>query len=1271
MKKSKMLKVIATILMLTFMIQMVPFSAIAAGDEITEILDPESIITEIPYDTTSDESPETKEIVSEETAKRSENEKHFKLEDGSFVIAQYPDAVHYEDENGNWIDIDNTLIAEEATDANDFDGYTNKGNDFNVKLAEDGKDQLLRIEEGDFSISMKLDEDDAAQSFIAVENNNNVATITDDMSVEEKNDQTMQLDKLTSKAEYSDILPGIDIEYTVQSNGVKEYIVVNERRDEYVFSFELELSNLVVRENEDGSISLMTSDSEEKYVIPAPYMFDANEQYSDAVSYTITNIGSSKYTLTVTADEEWINSNNTTFPVRIDPTIKEKQIIEKAHIYDNFVADAEDHKNSVFNDERTLWVGQHSTYGTTRAYITWLLPVTLLGSNVVTSVKLNYYLAANTASDSSTIEARKVTSDWSSANLTWTNKPEHSIDTLDCVVTQNMTQNTCIELDITDAFKLDTNNGANKYFGVVLKAIDESSVSSAVELASSDYTNDPNDTTQINCWPTLEIYYQTQKGLDSDYSYIPFDCGDAGTAYINAYNGDLNFVTKSITSNTFPLEFNYVFNTYMNNTDKNDFSYDAFSCFFKDIEVGKGWKLSFQDTIIPLTNYEFFGDFTVSYPENEIIEDYAYLYNDHNGSYVYLVNNPDGETFIDQNNLGYVLSVNVTNDEKTYTLTTPDGCIKTFKVLEETLGNISREKGYITSSAFTHNGNNVILDYDYSKYFPTELDSILVHGTRNRIGFTYDYNGVLDKIDIGTEKSILLSYGPSITNKKYLTTIDDNAIAGYTSFTYDQNTNKMSSVNSSDGNTLYFSYNTEGRISSVIWENEVKEIYTETTFDYVLGETTVHYFGLDGENGFSTSSINNDDIYITIGFDGNGLSDYLLFENNGIQVFDDHSPYGLRGIENIAINNPSLEYSAYMNSKPYVATSGFDHNTNISEMYSLGKNTITLSNDSHSGGYSYLVSTQTYENPRREQSYLSKEVVLTEGTHTFSAYIKCEDGIKIPTGEIDENNEPKYTAGNIKLGVGTSNYSEIYITEKTNGWKKLTKTFNLTAPVEYNQNDFITTLYIWFTGVGNILVDDVMIDGEHIHWPAPYVNKGVSSGFEGSDISWDVSADNIYQRVTNTELYSNYGTVSGVEPANVYEGMYALKIEGEEDKEKSVHYIHYLNSTNLPTKGFTLSGWGKINNAIPENDEDYGFELFAYYVYYVDVGEGNVEMRTKSVAIPFDPISNEWQHVSQTFTLPEINKETDEIYSITFGALYKNAEGVAYFDNIELLPVTE
>ena len=40
---------------------------------------------------------------------RDETVKHFRLEDGSYIAAQYDKPIHYLDENGKWQDIDNTL----------------------------------------------------------------------------------------------------------------------------------------------------------------------------------------------------------------------------------------------------------------------------------------------------------------------------------------------------------------------------------------------------------------------------------------------------------------------------------------------------------------------------------------------------------------------------------------------------------------------------------------------------------------------------------------------------------------------------------------------------------------------------------------------------------------------------------------------------------------------------------------------------------------------------------------------------------------------------------------------------------------------------------------------------------------------------------------------------------------------------------------------------------------------------------------------------------
>ena len=50
-------------------------------------------------------------------------------------------------------------------------------------------------------------------------------------------------------------------------------------------------------------------------------MFDADGAYSDGVSYTLENSGNGTCSLTITADEAWINDSERVFPVTVDPPI--------------------------------------------------------------------------------------------------------------------------------------------------------------------------------------------------------------------------------------------------------------------------------------------------------------------------------------------------------------------------------------------------------------------------------------------------------------------------------------------------------------------------------------------------------------------------------------------------------------------------------------------------------------------------------------------------------------------------------------------------------------------------------------------------------------------------------------------------------------------------------------------------------------------------------------------------------------------------------------
>ena len=66
-------------------------------------------------------------IVAEDISKRDQYQKEFKLEDNTRLLVVYPEAVHYE-KNGEWEDIDNTLIASQSMNGKSV--LTNQANCF-------------------------------------------------------------------------------------------------------------------------------------------------------------------------------------------------------------------------------------------------------------------------------------------------------------------------------------------------------------------------------------------------------------------------------------------------------------------------------------------------------------------------------------------------------------------------------------------------------------------------------------------------------------------------------------------------------------------------------------------------------------------------------------------------------------------------------------------------------------------------------------------------------------------------------------------------------------------------------------------------------------------------------------------------------------------------------------------------------------------------------------------------------------------------------------
>lgn len=78
-------------------------------------------------------------IIGEDISRRSENEKYFRLSDGSYIKAWYMEPVHYFEAN-EWKDIDNTLTLS-------AEGYTNTASEMKVVFSSEiNSEELYSVE---------------------------------------------------------------------------------------------------------------------------------------------------------------------------------------------------------------------------------------------------------------------------------------------------------------------------------------------------------------------------------------------------------------------------------------------------------------------------------------------------------------------------------------------------------------------------------------------------------------------------------------------------------------------------------------------------------------------------------------------------------------------------------------------------------------------------------------------------------------------------------------------------------------------------------------------------------------------------------------------------------------------------------------------------------------------------------------------------------------------------------------------------------------------
>ncbi len=325
---SKFRKMTTTILsvMLVLLISFtlpVQVAAVATSDEAEGLADSESVQQE--------DTAEEGNIIGEDISKRDEYTKHFITDAGTTIAAQYAVPVHYKDENGEYVDFDNSLISSQAMNseasvdevtADEVSAYslrtteeteetfTNKKSNSKVShFKKSDKAKLIEITRDNHTISWGYS---GANIVTAKEQENNAEEFVG-------NDAFMVLPNLSRTVIYEDIYNNVDLEVINSTIGVKENLILKDSNAKNVFNIEYNIGELTAESKDSQTIELKDAEGTVLYTISAPYMTDAQGEMSEAVELKILKNNKGKLSVKLTADKEWLKDNSRVYPVSVDP----------------------------------------------------------------------------------------------------------------------------------------------------------------------------------------------------------------------------------------------------------------------------------------------------------------------------------------------------------------------------------------------------------------------------------------------------------------------------------------------------------------------------------------------------------------------------------------------------------------------------------------------------------------------------------------------------------------------------------------------------------------------------------------------------------------------------------------------------------------------------------------------------------------------------------------------------------------------------------------
>jgi len=269
---------------------------------------------------------------------------------------------------------------------------------------------------------------------------------------------------------YNDVLDGVDYQYTILNNNVKEDIILNKYVDVNEFEFEIKAKNLKVEES-NGIIYLYSDEEDEPvFTIVAPVMTDASGEVSFDVVLTLEN-RDGKNIAVVTADKEWLKDPQRAYPLRIDPTVN----IPSSDITVDAV---KSYYTGAVGDNGYTYIGYDmgaENNGMQRTYLEFNYDFSGISNEArINSAYVSMYQGTLRSSASSRFGVYNVSGNWKATgpySRTWDNQPDTSTHTY-ISQTRASASMGYLDWEITDQLSLWI--AENKTFTrLVFKAVDE------------------------------------------------------------------------------------------------------------------------------------------------------------------------------------------------------------------------------------------------------------------------------------------------------------------------------------------------------------------------------------------------------------------------------------------------------------------------------------------------------------------------------------------------------------------------------------------------------------------------------------------------------------------------------------------------------------------------------------------------------------------------------------------------------------------------------